>query len=239
MITLSAKIEIIGHNETPFVLGESAIGDGYAIGEEVNALVDINRRRLSSLDGEIADRADFSIPNWGVISNKGTMSFKDLNFRFLGYAELGLLKDGAKVTLFLSNSLKKCSQKVGEYYANGWGYDNNNFLVSVSLNDGLEDWQDIVFEGLAYHPSQSISMTFQDVYELLSSFTNSNSKVKMMDFEDLDTETKTFMSKTTVFYPTIESGSLWSAWEKFAVATQSHIFKTKEGVSTCRRNGGN
>ena len=239
MITLTAKIEIIGEIKKPFVIGESFIGDGSAIGEFVNVLFDINQRRLISMESEISDRADFEYPAWGVISNQGRISFKDTNFRFAGYADLGLLKDGSRVELFFNNSIKKCSQKAGEYYAYGWKYDNNNFIVSVELKDGLENWQDIRFDGISYHPYQSAPMTFEEIYVILKNFTNENSKEKIKDFDELDDYTREFMSKTTVIYPIIDGGSLWSAWEKFAVATQSHIFKEKDGKATCKRNGGN
>lgn len=216
MITLTAKMRIQGENLLPFVIGESAIGDFKMLGDYIVVDVDFDKRNLISLESGISSRGDTENPRGGIISNAGSISFRDTNFRFRNYAIAGLLKDGIKTEIFLGNSLKNTRSLVGTYYTSDWDYDNENHTVSVSLKDDLEEWQDIQVEELKLQSE----MTISGILDYLKGKTPSK-----FVFE----ETPVLISLSTICkFPYLESGSLWAQWEKICEIAQLCIYKNEE-----------
>lgn len=238
MITLTAEIKIQSKNGNPFVLGESVLGD-HLFGESVEEVKEINQRSILSLTGNLFDRGNEGMPDFGVISSGGSVSFNDKNLVFYNYAVAGILKSGYEVRIFCNNTLSKASEQLGVFYADEWEYDNNSKRVSVSLKDGIEEWQEINYGGINYDPRNSTSKNFEWLYKELSNFTKEKSKIWVVDFKDLDEKTKKLLSELYIEYPVIFSGNIWSVWQKFGEATQTHIFKNKNGLATCKYNGGN
>lgn len=103
----------------------------------------IDRRSLISVDSNIIDRSDISLPSWGVISNRGNLFFNDINGDVLDYAEQGLLQEGQEVNIYLKDTLSGLETTVGSFVTISWDYDNNSKVVTVELSDGLEDLQQI------------------------------------------------------------------------------------------------
>jgi hypothetical protein len=216
MITLTAKMRIQGENPIPFVIGESAIGDYNMIGDYIVSDVKFDKRNLISLESGISSRGDLEMPRGGIISNAGSISFRDTNFRFRNYANAGLLKNGIKTEIFLNNSLKDKHSLVGTYYTSDWNYDNENQTVSVSLKDDLEEWQDIQVGEMKLKPE----MTVLEILNYIKARTPSK-----FTFE----ETPLLISLTTICkFPYLQSGSLWSQWEKICEIAQLCIYKNEE-----------
>ncbi len=205
-------------------------------GMYVDISVTIDRNNILSIEREENDRSDLTLPSFGIISNRGNISFNDTNGEIRDYSELQLLKQGLTVKIYLNNTLKNINNKIGEYITNIWDYDNYNRQVSVSIMDSLEEWQDINISALEYYPNISKSKTGEDIYRYLWELTPA--KYKMLQFGDLDNNTKTFLQKIRIVYPIINSGSLWSGWQKFCEAFQCHIYN-ENGKTICKYNGGN
>lgn len=248
MITLTAKIEINQENPVPFTIGESVIGGNSLIGETINVTKEFDRRNLLSIERSIFDRSDLKLPSWGIISNVGRLEFNDANNRFLGYANAGLLVEGMKCELYLNNTLAKgATEKIGTFYTDTWDYDNDNRVVSVSLKDDLEEWQEINVAEIKYEPNKPQHKSFAYFYEILWSLTSNreyngvkgNGKYNMLALGELDGYTGEVLYNTRIKYPLLNYGSLWAQWTKLCQVCQLHIYKNSDGIIVCRYNGGN
>ena len=221
MITLTAKIEINQENPVPFTIGKSVIGGGDLIGTTINVTKEFDRRNLLSIERSIFDRSDLKLPSWGIISNVGSLEFNDINKRFLAYANAGVLVEGMKCELYLNNTLVNGAiERIGTFYTDTWDYDNDNRVVSVSLKDDLEEWQNILLEE---YPLQN-AMTMYEIYEYLVGKTPSK-----WEFI-LDNETTTTRLKNiTCPYPYLESDNLWAQWQKLCEVCALYIYKNNDG----------
>ena len=220
----------------------------------VNVSIKIDRNNLISISRSIFDRSDLKLPSFGIISNTGNIEFNDLDGEIRDYAEELLLESGLKCEINLNNTLVDgASEKIGLFETDEWDYDNDNRVVSVSLKDDLEEWQDINVEGISYDPRKPESKPFKWLYEHLwkltsnrSSYVNENGETisgtgnyNMLSFVDLDEDTQAVLNNTYIQYPLLESGSLWQQWTKLCQACQLHIYKNNDGIVVCRYNGGN
>ena len=198
----------------------------------------VDNKNLLSLEMSIEDRADVELPSWGVISNSGNVSFIDAYGDIKTLANQNMLKSGMNVTIRLKNTVSNFEEIILGFSTSDWNYDTENKKVYVSFKDGIEEWQEIIFEEIIYDFS-GIERNFAWLYNLLYDATTSNPKYKMKKFDELDEMTRERLSKLYLQYPFVEQGNLWSQWVKFCEATQTHIFKGKDGIITCRYLGGN
>lgn len=237
MITLMAKMYIGGgENPNPFVLGSSLLGSA-TLGANIDNENKFDYSNLLSLERKIIDRSDIKLPSYGVISNAGQMAFIDKNKRFLGYTNNGSLVSGIPIEIYLTDTLSKKSELVGSFYSDKWNYDNNNREVSVSLKDDLEEWQDIQVERINYDPRNpyKVFRTMADLYKVLA--TKTPSKYRLLIFGLLDTATQNILEETKMVYPLLESGSLWSQWNKLCQVCRCHIYKNNIGETVFRYMG--
>lgn len=203
---------------------------------ESGEIITIDRKNLLNIELTTADRSDFRLPSFGIISNTCNISFADTNKNIKIYAQNLKLKSGLTVNIYLYNTIRKTKKQMGVYSTKTWNYDENS-NVSVSLKDDLENWQDIYRDALCYDYENVVSMTAKELYEYLQSTTPI--RYKMLSFNDLDEKTKTFLSKISVKFPLIKAGTLWSQWQKFCEAFQVYIYKNDLGETVCRYDGGN
>lgn len=201
-------------------------------------IIEIDRRNMLSIESSTFDRSDFKLPSFGIISNTGRVEFNDTDGRVLQYAEALRLVKGLRCEITLSNTLVDgANELVGVYETDEWDYDNNSRVVSVSLKDDLEEWQDINVAEISYDPRYPEHKPFRWLYERLWSLTKVN--YSMQSFDELDDKTKAVLQYTYTQYPLLESGSLWQQWTKLCQVCQLHIYKNNNGVVVCRYNGGN
>ena len=200
-------------------------------------IIEINRRNVVSIECSVFDRSDLKLPSFGIISNTGNIEFNDSDGRVLQYAENLKLVKGLRCEIMLTNSLVEgASELVGVYETDEWNYDGDSRLVSVSIKDDLEEWQDINVPAIDYDARNNQSKPFSWLYEHLYSITVNN--YNMLSFEQLDEPTKTVLQSIHIKYPLLKSASLWQQWNKLCQACQLHIYKDN-GIVKCRYNGGN
>lgn len=219
---------------------------------EIN--INIDYRNLISISRSIFDRSDLKLPSFGIISNTGNIEFNDIDGEVRDYAEQLLLQSGLSCEIKLNNTLVDgASETIGLFETDQWDYDNDNRVVSVSLKDDLEEWQEINVSEIKYEPNKPQHKSFAYFYEHLwkltsnrSSYVNangetitSNGNYNMLSIVDLDEDTQAVLNNTYIQYPLLESGSLWQQWTKLCQACQLHIYKNNDGVIVCRYNGGN
>lgn len=200
--------------------------------------IDIDRKNLISISRSIFDRSDLKLPSWGIISNTGNIEFNDTDGEIRDYAEQLLLQSGLKCEIKLNNTLVDgASETIGLFETDEWDYDNDNRVVSVSIKDDLEEWQDINIVGIEYDPRKIEHKPFSFFYQRLWAVTND--KYPMQNLEQLDEVTRGVLKNTYTQYPLLESGSLWEQWTKLCEVCQLRIYKDNNGVVVCRYNGGN
>lgn len=199
--------------------------------------IEVNKQNIESLSLVSTDRSDYKFPIWGIISNICTIEFKDLNGEILDYIEQDLLVQGLVCKVFIEETLKGASHQIGEYYADQWNYDNDNRVVTVSLKDDLEEWQNINIDEINYDVRNPVHRNLEWFYNYL--YSKTPSKYKMQEFDALDENTKNMLSTTYVVYPLLEGGTLWRGWDKLCQASRSHIMKKRDGVTSFKYNGGN
>lgn len=217
MITLTAKI---------------TLADG--------TIYDIDRKNILSIDASLIDRSDISLPSWGIISNKGNLSFVDYKGDIKRLVESLMLSENAKVTIFLTNTITKSTKELKNYLTSKWDYDSNSRTVTVNLKDDLEEWQDIQIKGFDYdvsYPQKVLpNQTMADLYRWL--YGKTPVKYLMKSFKELDDDTQDVLNSTTIPYPILKKGTLWAQWTKLCVACGLYIYKDSQGNTTCSYNYG-
>lgn len=206
-------------------------------GVYVSAKLDLDFTNTTSISNTISDRAEITRPSYGIISNTGDCEFIDSNGEIKDLIELGIIKSGEKLSIYLKNSLNNNTDLIGIKYAYNWDYDSDIKSVRLELKDALEQWQSIAFEGFYFDTKYGIETNQKrasEIYEMLKSATPSN-----FEFADLDRETSDVLYRTMIYYPQLTANSLWNAWEKFCNLCLLHIFIEKNGKVKCVYNGGN
>ena len=184
----------------------------------VDLSIDITFNNLLSMERSIFDRGDLKLPSWGIISNTGQIEFVDTTYEVKEYVEQQLLVAGSQIEIYLNNTLANIKERIGTFYSESWDYDNDNRKVSVSLKDDLEEWQNILLDEY----SLKLNQNMYSLYEYLVSKTP-----KKWVFA-LDEETKTFLENITCPFTYLESGNLWSQWDRLCQLAMLHIYKNNE-----------
>lgn len=203
--------------------------------------LNIDRRNMISIECNTADRADFKLPSFGIISNTARIEFIDSDGQIADYADKLLLVEGLPCEITLENTLVDGAvETLGKYETAEWQYDNDSRTVSVSLKDDLEEWQEINVEGINYDPrkpqAQPLSWFYQYLWERTDKRIKGN--YTMLSLDELDQDTRTLLNSVYVPYPLLESGTLWQQWDKLCVVAQAHIY-SKNGTVIFKYNGGN
>lgn len=202
----------------------------------IDLTIEIDRKNVQSLECSIFDRADISMPSFGIISNTGNIAFNDVDGEVRDYAEQQILKSGLNVTISLNNTLTKASQTVAVLKTADWDYDSYNRAVTVSLKDDLEEWQEINIAEIYFDLKSQQSKTLKYFYEYLHERTPS--QYNMLSFNELDSKTQDILQNTTIRYPYLEKGTLWQQWSKLCEVAQLHIYK-ENNRTICVYNEGN
>lgn len=200
--------------------------------------INVDRKNMINCSSNITDRSDLKFPSFGIISNVGEIKFNDTYGLVLQCAENLWLREGAKCKIWLNNTLVDGANKIiGSFETEQWDYDNDNRVVSVSLKDDLEEWQEINVEGISYDPRKNQIKSFHWLYNYLWELTNPS--YPMLRDDELDGKTYEILKNSYIQYPLFESGSLWEQWTKLCEVCQLHIYKDNNGIVVCRYNGGN
>jgi hypothetical protein len=206
-------------------------------------LYSVDRGNIVSLDVGISDRSDNSAPSFGIISNTGRIDFIDnKSVSILQYAKSNLLKSNFEVKCFLKNSQIKIndepkSETVATMLTSSWSYDTEDKVVSVSIKDFLEEWQEIEVAGTTPEIEADFSGNALSLYKDLI-FLATPDKYRSL-FQDLDSHTEEHLASIQDNIGAIEPSTLWGVWERFCIATQTHLVVGSEGKIVVRYNGGN
>lgn len=202
---------------------------GKIIFEDNNVFV-FDKKNLISLTFDILDRADVKMPNWGIISNSGSMTLIDRKGEIKELAKSKKLKGNITIDFYLTNTLAKSTQNVGSFFAQKWDYDSENKTVSINFGDELTQWQNIQIVPLEVNLTKS-----KVYYETALSLLDGIATKANIQFE-IDEITISHLQGILVPLPNY-SGSVWSVLEDFAIAFQLRIYKNYLGQIVCKYDG--
>jgi hypothetical protein len=116
--------------------------------------------------------------------------------------------------------LAKITKSVGVFYSKKWKYDNNSRLVTVTIKDDLQEWQEVIVS----QPSSLQNFTYLDVYYELLILTPSkfNTSISQETLTYLSTIRETKNSR-------LAGNTLWARWQQFCEASMLHIYKNSKG----------
>lgn len=194
--------------------------------------IELDESNLIDFERTIMDRSDTSAPSYGVISNSGSLSFIDVDGEVADYVAQQIVNSKNIISAHLYNDKTGIERQIAYFNAQKWSYQNSQSLVSITLKDDLEEWQYINVSAIYYNPKISTPKSAEWLYREVHKQTPA--KYKMLEFEELDDETKAVLSGTTIKYPILESGSLWSAWDKLCQLCFLRIFKNNSGRTVCK-----
>lgn len=201
--------------------------------------IKINRKNLINFNSQISDRSDLKVPSFGVISNKGNLSIKDIDGEIADYNENGTLIN-SKLNMYIRNSLSKKSEPIGTFRILSLDYDDKDFTANFTIGDGLEEWQNINVKGIDFYRKETVDeqppRNFEWIYEYLWQITYNNGFTNMLSFEELDSATKAILRYTYMKYPMLEADNLWAQWQKLSVVCQLHIYQNKNGKIVCEHS---
>jgi hypothetical protein len=171
----------------------------------------VNQYNLKSLNSKFMNKAELSVPSWGIFSNICSMELIDENGRILNYANNNQLVENLLCDMYIENydeknkvSIKR--EHIATVYTADWSYDSENKTVNVTFKDNLEKLQNQTMSTEYIGEGK----TMYDLYQFLLSKTP-NKYAKLFVIDD---ETKVFLENSKCFYAYFEEGSLWSQWEK-------------------------
>lgn len=200
--------------------------------------ITLDDSNLLDFERTITDRGDIKKPSFGIISNTGSLSFIDKDGEVSDYIVQQVISSQNVISAYLENTETGAKEQIAYFNTQQWSYNNSLSLVSVSLKDDLEEWQDINVPAINYDPTVSTSKTAEWFYKYLWQFMDDNNlienKYKMLSFDELDGATKAILSGTTIQYPLLESESLWAQWDKLCQLCFLHIYKRNDGRTTCK-----
>lgn len=198
--------------------------------------IEINHRNMISIERTIMDRGDIKNASWGIISNTGRIEFNDLDGEVQDYIKSELLVQGLSCVINLHDTLAKNYQQVAQMYTDTWDYDNLNRVVSVTIKDDLEEWQEILVSPILYNPKENEKKPFSYLYQYL--YDKTPSKFAMLSLGELDERTRNLLENAYILYPILKTDNLWRMWEKMCIACQLYIYK-ESGRTKCYYDGGN
>lgn len=182
--------------------------------------IEINQENMKSIKRNISDRESVDKPSWGIVSNRGEISFYDPYGQVLDLIESQKLDTSIKIEVFINNTLAKVQKSLGEFYSEKWKYDNNSRLVNVTIKDDLQEWQEIIISNEPLFKN----FNYLDIYYWLRVHTPSKFNISVSE------EVLEYLGKITETSDSLLFGStLWSFWEQFCEATMLHIYKNDKG----------
>jgi hypothetical protein len=203
--------------------------------EEANVdNIELNKNNILNIEVQEIDRSDVELPLWGIVSNDGTLTIKDLRGNIKNLSRQKKLKGKIVVNLELVNTLvSDCKTSIGNFFAQNWDYDDNNRSVTVSLSDGLVEWQNI---NVKLDVDLTRGAYSENAYDLISNVLRETGNLGEEEELPCDDTTTNHLANISIPIPSYE-GTLWSVLQNFCEAFQIRIYKNRSGQIVLKYNG--
>jgi hypothetical protein len=173
---------------------------------------------IDSAEIESLTKGDLSnIIDYGIYSNKGTISFFDYDKSFHNLMETN--PTDVKVQTYASNPVS--DKLIGTFLIDDYDYDDETKLVSLTLKDKLLSWQNISFEDIRIFNTKSL---YYIISQILSS-----SRMSLSDV-DFSANAMDILQRINVYCPIIVGDTLWSAINKVCQASMCRVCCNENGT---------
>lgn len=192
--------------------------------------IGIDENNLMSYDGELIKTSNITYPTYGIISNKADVTLADNKEHIIDLIKQKVLAKGVKVELSVTNNYGTFinTQQLANMTIESLSYDNYNRRVSITVQDNLEQWQEINVPEINYIPEVSTSQKAKYIYNYLYDITVNNG-FDMLSFDELDEDTQNILNTTNITYPTLDSDNLWNEWDKLCQLCYLNIYANNIG----------
>lgn len=193
-------------------------------GVYVDITITIDEKNLNSFTYSLYDREHNDEPSYGVVSNSGTLSFVDSTGEILDYITNRMTIKDLSVNISVINTPQKKTELFISAKTSSWEYDNNNFVVTVTLNDELEDLQNITYPGFPY--DETLIMA-SNIYNDIMSFVPPSFGFPAL--QELPDNVQLRLLSSLVG-PYMESCSVWDALDGLCKTLGIRIYKEKSNI---------
>ena len=190
----------------------------------VDITIMVDEKNLDSFTYSLYDRASNAEPSYGMVSNSGTLSFVDSTGEVLDYITNRAVTKDLSVNISVMNTLQKKTELFISAKTSSWEYDNNNFVVTVTLNDGLEDLQNITYTGFPYDETFIMASS---IYNDIISFIPSSFGFPALEELPDNVQSRLFSSLAN---PYMQACSVWDALDGLCKTLGIRIYKEKSNI---------
>ena len=150
----------------------------------------------------------------------GQIQYYDYDSLILPLLENKGLNTTKKIEIYINNTLSNVHKNIGEFYSQNWKYDNDSRLVTVTIIDDLQEWQEIVIN----KDSLLINYNYLDLFYEIKAYPPSKFKFNVsQDILDYLSSIKETGKNN------LSASILWAKWQEFCEATMLHILKNDKG----------
>lgn len=175
----------------------------------VDTTIVVDEKNLDSFTYSIYDRDSNDEPSYGIVSNSGTLSFIDGTGEILDLLQINAIKGESTVTIDVVNTLTSKKELFVKCVTDKWQYDNDNFVVTVTLKDIIERLQQINFI-LPFTTSISID----NIVERINTVMPNNMTLVFDESTKDEIDSMLNSNLNNVYY---DAGSVWDVIQNLCV----------------------
>lgn len=190
----------------------------------VDITIIVDEKNLDSFTYSLYDRESNDEPSYGIVSNSGTLSFVDSTGEILDYITNRMVAKDLSVNISVMNTLQKKTELFISAKTSSWEYDNNNFVVTVTLNDNFEDLQNITYTGFPYDEARIIA---SNIYNDITSFIPSSFGFPALEELPDNVQLRLLSSLAN---PYMKACSVWDALDGLCKTLGIRIYKEKSNI---------
>lgn len=191
-----------------------------------NLYFDIDESRMVSCEFELNEKADPTLPSFGVISNDGSIEFKDYDGSFLQLIEEGRLNDRKQVVFQLENTYDRTKADISQFLTEKVEYDDDTNTVNIDVVDRLVEWQDVKDVRVYLERDKTMLYVYNKLVELTPNKKTTSNPIGY-EFAELSSDIQDYLSHMSLDYFYLDNDNLWAQWRKFCEATGLYIYINK------------
>ena len=137
-------------------------------GVYVDITIVVDEKSLNSFTYSLYDREYNGEPSYGVVSNSGVLSFVDSTGEILDYIQMKIILKDSQVEIYAINTITKKRELFVKGIVGEVSYDNDNFVVEVTIRDIIERLQTTNFN-LPFAESIGIETIITQINDVMPS----------------------------------------------------------------------
>lgn len=175
-------------------------------------VISLKNQSLTSCEADIESMQNTTAPSYGVISSSAQLSNIDAFGDLYKAIKTKTVTKNSEVKYYVYDSESSKSELLNTYYVDSISYDMMTKKFSISLNDGLQKYQDD-----KQYFTIATDITLMQVWEGFKSSANIEC--------DLPQEVIDMFNNTKLPHGYLSENSTWEQLNKFSNLALMHIFK--------------